>query len=181
MARSDEENSQYKGVQCHECEGYGHIRTKCATFNKKQKKSLIVSWSDDDESEKGVENESTKHVAALTGRVLSDDESCHEDLVYDELVVSYKKLNDKNTDTCKQLEKQKNITNQLEKERISHPAKISELINEVNLLNSQLSHVMKQVKMMTTGTNVLDEILEGQIQGKPNGIGFIPEHKNQNQ
>jgi len=26
MARSDEKNSQYKGVQCHECEGYGHIR-----------------------------------------------------------------------------------------------------------------------------------------------------------
>jgi len=27
MARSDEKKSQYKGVQCHECEGYGHIRT----------------------------------------------------------------------------------------------------------------------------------------------------------
>jgi hypothetical protein len=27
MTRSDEKNSQYKGVQCHKCEGYGHIRT----------------------------------------------------------------------------------------------------------------------------------------------------------
>jgi len=27
MAGSDDNNSQYKGVQCHECEGYGHIRT----------------------------------------------------------------------------------------------------------------------------------------------------------
>jgi len=27
ITKSDEKNSQYKGVQCHECEGYGHIRT----------------------------------------------------------------------------------------------------------------------------------------------------------
>jgi hypothetical protein len=27
MVRSDEKNSQYKGVQCHECEGYGHNKT----------------------------------------------------------------------------------------------------------------------------------------------------------
>ena len=33
--RTNEKNNQYKGVQCHECEGYGHIRIKCATFLKK--------------------------------------------------------------------------------------------------------------------------------------------------
>ena len=32
---TNEKNSRYKGVQCHECEGYGHIRTECATFLKK--------------------------------------------------------------------------------------------------------------------------------------------------
>jgi len=54
MARSDEKNSQYKGVQCPECEGYGYIRTECATFLKKQKKSLVVSWSDGDDSDDEV-------------------------------------------------------------------------------------------------------------------------------
>ena len=114
-------------------------------------------------------------------RIFFDDESCDEDLAYDELVVAYKKLNDKNTDICKQLEEQKNITYQLEKEKSGHLAKVSELNNEVTLLSSQLSHVMKQVKMMTTGTEVLDEILEGKIKGKPNGIGFSFKHLNQNQ
>jgi len=33
--RTNEKNRRYKGVQCHECEGYGHIRTECATFLKK--------------------------------------------------------------------------------------------------------------------------------------------------
>ena len=90
-------------------------------------------------------------------------------------------MGDRNTDTCKQPEEQKNITNQLEEENIGHLGKIYELSNEVNQLNSQLTHVMKQVKMMITGTNVLDEILEGKVQGKPNGIGFTFKHPNQNQ
>jgi len=72
MARSDEKNFQYKGVQCHKCEGYGHIRTECATFLKKQKKSLAVSWSDGDDSEDEVKTESSNHVSALTDRIMSD-------------------------------------------------------------------------------------------------------------
>jgi len=56
--KTDEKSTQSKRVQCHECEGYGHIRTECATFFKRQNKSLVVSWSDDDVSEGEVESES---------------------------------------------------------------------------------------------------------------------------
>ena len=87
------------------------------------KKSLNVSWSDDDESEGDEGKESVKHVAVLTSRISSDNESCDEDLAYDELIVSHKKLNDRNTDTCKQLEEQKNITNQLKEERMGYLSK----------------------------------------------------------
>jgi len=153
MARFDEKNSQYKGVECHECEGYGHIKTECATFLKKHKKSLTASWSADDESEGDGERELAKHIAALSSRIFSDIESCEEDLAYDDLAVFHKKLSDRNTDTWKQLEEQKNITNKLENDRISHQAKISKLNNKVTFLNSQFSHAMKQVKRMSTGTN----------------------------
>ena len=74
---------------------------------------MTVSRSDY-ESKRDGENESTKQVAALTRKVFSGDESC--DLAYDELVVSYKSPDDRNTDTCKHLEEQKNITNELEVE-----------------------------------------------------------------
>jgi hypothetical protein len=83
VARSDEINSHYKGVQCHECERYGHIRTECATFLKKQKKSLVVSWSDGDDSDDEVKAESANHVSALTSRIMSDTESCEEEMTYD--------------------------------------------------------------------------------------------------
>jgi len=47
------------------------------------------------------------------------------------------------------------------------------------LLNSQLNNVLKKVRMITTRTNVLDRMLEGQVKGKPNGIGFTYEHLKQ--
>jgi len=47
------------------------------------------------------------------------------------------------------------------------------------LLNSQLDNLLNQVRMMTTRTDVLDRMLEGQVKCKPNGIGFTNEHLNQ--
>jgi len=67
---TDEKNNHYKGVQCHECEGYGHIRTECVTFLKKQKKGMILSWSDDEEADGGGESECAKHVTVMTGRIV---------------------------------------------------------------------------------------------------------------
>jgi len=99
--KTDENSNQSKGVQCHECEGYGHIKTECATYLKKQKKSLVVSWSDEDNLEEEVENEYAKNVTALTGVNMSDVESGDEELTYEELVISYKELYTKSEDICK--------------------------------------------------------------------------------
>jgi len=53
------------------------------------------------------------------------------------------------------------------------------LNNEVIILNSQLDHVIKQVRMMTNGTDILDKMLKGQIKEKPNGIDFSHERLKQ--
>jgi len=97
--RTGEKNSRYKGVQCHECEGYGHIRTECATFLKKQKKGMIVSWSDDEEADADVESDTAKRVTAVTRRVESESESSDEDPYYQKVTVpySYQDINDADT------------------------------------------------------------------------------------
>jgi hypothetical protein len=101
--RLEDKNSQTKGVKCHECEGYGHIRTECATYLKKQKKSLMVSWSDEDSEE---EDEFARHVSALTGVCISDAESDDdEDITYEELASSYKDLLIRYEEVCRILEK----------------------------------------------------------------------------
>jgi uncharacterized FlaG/YvyC family protein len=64
---NEERISRFKEVQCHECEGHGHIRPECPTYLKKQKKGLTASWSDHDNSEEESDDESARHVTALTG------------------------------------------------------------------------------------------------------------------
>jgi len=81
---------------------------------------------------------------------MSDVESCDEELTYEELVISYRKLYNINEEVCKLLEKQKKDIRQLHAERSNHLAKKSELFDEVTQLNSQLEHIRKQVKMITT-------------------------------
>jgi len=139
--RTDEKNNRYKGVQCHECEGYGHIRTECATFLKKQKKGMIVSWSNDEEADGDVESDTAKRVTAMTGRVESESESCDEDPYCEKVIVpySYQDIND--IDISKLLIEQEEVINHLQEEKIGHLAKISELNKEVMLLNSQLDNV----------------------------------------
>jgi len=97
-----------------------------ATYFKKQKKSLVVSWSDEDNSKGEVENECAKNVTALIGTGMSDAESGDEELTYEELATSYQELYIKSEDMCKFLEKQKKTINQLLTERNLHLTKFSE-------------------------------------------------------
>ncbi|CAJ2633141.1 unnamed protein product [Trifolium pratense] len=115
-ARSDEKTSQSEGVQCQECEGYGHIKAECPTFLKRQKKSLAITWSDEDDSEEETESGSTKHVNALTGLCESDAESCDE-TSYEELLTTYKDLFIRSNEVYKALEKQKKANCQLQAEK----------------------------------------------------------------
>ncbi|MCH79544.1 gag-protease polyprotein [Trifolium medium] len=195
-----------KGVCCHECEGFGHIRTECPTFLRKQKKGLVVSWSDTDDSE--GESESAKLVNALTGTCMSDTESCDGEVTYEELAVTYKELYNRSLEICQELEKQKKVNskmetekgdllkdiielnmkikdqeNQIEQAQIEKSnllGKISELDKEVIKLNTDLDQVKKVAKMMTTGTEAFDEMLQKQNYGKPKPIGFEHERIGQN-
>ena len=40
-----------KGIQCKECEGYGHIQVECANTRKKNK-SYIATWGDEEFEER---------------------------------------------------------------------------------------------------------------------------------
>lgn len=90
--RIEERSNKGKGIQCHGCEGFGHIRVEYPTYLKKQKKGLSVSWSDDDDSESEPEDEASKYVTALTRRYEFDEDSCDEELSYEELAASYREL-----------------------------------------------------------------------------------------
>jgi len=45
---SSNDRKKNRRIQCRECDGYGHIQSECANTLKKRKKSLNVTWSDED-------------------------------------------------------------------------------------------------------------------------------------
>ncbi|XP_045795337.1 uncharacterized protein LOC123889868 [Trifolium pratense] len=175
--RSDEKPNQPRGVLCHECEGHGHIRAECPTFLKGQKKSLAVTWSDDDDSEEEGESESAKLVYALTGRCESDAETC-DGTSYEELMDTYKELLTSNYEVCKALERLKKTNFQLQAEKSDCLTKIDVLNKVVEKLSSELEHARKQVEVYSIGDEKYRAMLMNQSAGKK-PIGFDYEIINQ--
>jgi len=88
--KSEEKVSQERGVQCHECNGYGHIIFECPNYLKKQQKGMTATWSEDEDSDEDTLNETAKRITALTGTCTSDTESNTGDVTYEELAASYR-------------------------------------------------------------------------------------------
>ncbi|XP_058787843.1 uncharacterized protein LOC131662153 [Vicia villosa] len=105
-------------------------------FNKRQKKVLSVTWSEED-SDSDIEDESAKHVNALTSIWTSDD----GDSAYDDLAASYRELCLRSAELCEEREKQKGLVRQLNEEKKEQLRTISELEEEFNNIGkSRLNH-----------------------------------------
>jgi hypothetical protein len=167
-----EKANQGKGIQCHGCEGYGHIKAECPTFLKMQRKGLSATWSEED-TESESEGESAKHVTALTSVCGSEDDSSGDELNLDELAASYKELCVKSAEVCIQGEKQKKLIKELESEKQEQLKVIEGLNGEISLLTSKLDQMTKSIRMLSKGSDTLEEILKvGQKSGTISGLGF---------
>ncbi|KAK2421364.1 gag-protease polyprotein [Trifolium repens] len=168
--KPEEKSNQSKGVQCHECEGYGHIRSECGTYQKRQKKGLTVSWSDEDSEE---ENESARHVTALAGTCVLDCDSDEDgDVSYEELACTYKELVTRYEEMCRILEKQKKTINKLQAEVNIQIEKATQAEEKVIQANSQMDDLRKRVSQLNSGANLLEEILDNVLSGRLRSIGY---------
>ncbi|KAK2442880.1 putative mitochondrial protein [Trifolium repens] len=180
-SKPDEKNNQGKGVQCHECEGYGHIRSECGTYQKRQKKGLTVSWSDEDTDEEG---ESARHVTALTGTCVDVedwDSDEDEDVSYEELASTYKDLLTRYEEMCRILEKQKKTINKLQTEVNTQVLKAAQAEEKVIQVNVQMDDLKKRVSQLNSGADLLEEILENVPSGKLRSVGYNYSSLNQYQ
>ncbi|XP_057444286.1 uncharacterized protein LOC130736472 [Lotus japonicus] len=154
-----------RGVQCHECEGFGHIRTECATYLKKQKKGMVTTWSDDESDTEG-EDVTANRVTSFMVRCDSDDGDSDKEISDEELAEAYKLLYTKWKEACIYGQQQKKQVFELQAEK-------KKLTEEVALLNSKMEGMTKSIRMMSKSTDILDEILDvGKNAGDKTGIGF---------
>ncbi|KAK2426944.1 putative mitochondrial protein [Trifolium repens] len=189
--RPEEKSGPVKEMQCHECEGYGHVRTECATFLKKQKKGLFVSWSDED-SEEG--EESARHVSAMTGVcapvVDSDDDvevvyeehsDDEENDTYEELLGLYNDLLVRYKEVYRILEKQEKTINQLHTEKDFQIGQVLKVEKELSQANADMEELKKIVNQLNCGANLLEEILDGVPTTRMKAIGYNYTALNQHQ
>jgi hypothetical protein len=67
--------------------------------------SFDISKNSDVKRKSELNDETAKHVAAFTGKCESDEDSCDEDVSYEELADSYRELYARSEEVCKIEEK----------------------------------------------------------------------------
>ena len=77
-------------------------------------------------------------MTALTGRWGSEEDSSHDEVTFEELATTYRKLCHRSAEVCKQVENQKKVITQLENEKVEHLETISKLKNKAVFLNAKL-------------------------------------------
>jgi hypothetical protein len=122
-----------------------------------------------------------EHIAAFTGRYESDEDSCNEDITFDELASTYKELLTRYEEMCRILEKQKKTINRLQAEVNIQVEKASKAQDEVTQVNIQMDDLRKHVSQLNPGTNFLEQILESVPSGKARSVGYNYTSLNQHQ
>ncbi|KAA0056406.1 gag-pol polyprotein [Cucumis melo var. makuwa] len=171
-----EKNS--KGIKCHECEGFGHIQSECATYLKRKKKSLVATLSDEENYSESDNEE--------VGMTLISSNTINEEGV--ENVISQvpdqqaKMLNKSlNESSLKRKWEEDQATIVYQQERIqglmeenqSFLSSIVTLKAELKEARNQFEELSKSIKMMTSGTHKLDDLLgQGKRSDDKRGLGF---------
>ncbi|KAK2392554.1 gag-protease polyprotein [Trifolium repens] len=131
---------------------------------------------------KGEPNdEIVEHIAAFTGRYESDEDSCNEDITFDELASTYKELLTRYEEMCRILEKQKKTINKLQAEVNIQVEKATQAEEKVIQVNVQIDDLRKRVSQLNSGTNLLEEILDNVPSGNLRSIGYNYSSLNQYQ
>lgn len=95
--------STCKGIQCFECERYGHFKTECPTFLKKHELGLSITWY---ESENDSDEENANKVMAYICKHDAKGESSDDNLSDEEIDASFRLLITKWEETCIEIERQ---------------------------------------------------------------------------
>ncbi|XP_062103129.1 uncharacterized protein LOC133814150 [Humulus lupulus] len=71
---SQTQDNKNRGIQCRECDGYGHIQAECANTQKRKKKALVITWSDSEEEKDGSCSEFSDHEKNVIAFLAKEEE-----------------------------------------------------------------------------------------------------------
>ena len=161
-----------KGVQCRECEGFGHIQAECANTAKKKGKSLNAIWSDEDYEGSHEEEGGTSNVAFTTkfssriGTVIDTESSDDEDMSEEAIVEAYRLALEKCEEVAQVNQSLKHQVEFLQNKNFELESTVfflqEEIVNfkgrEVSV-KTELECMKKSMKMLNSGATQLNQIL----------------------
>ncbi|TYK12432.1 gag-pol polyprotein [Cucumis melo var. makuwa] len=167
-----------EGIRCHECERFGHIQSECATFLKRKKKSLVATFSD--EEDYSVSDDEEVEMALISISTMNDEEAATVGRqAFDQLEPTINKCLTDGSFERKLKEDQEIILQQQERiqclveENQSFISCIVILKDELKKTKNQLEELSKFVKILTNGTKKLDDLLgQGRSVDDKRGLGF---------
>ena len=180
-------SAQNKGVQCRECEGYGHIQAECANTAKKKGKSFNAMWSDEDSDGSREEDGGTGNHLAFTTKFSTEVKtvtnakcSNKETMTEEANIEACRLVLEKYEEVARVNQNLKHQVEFLQNKNIGLESTVSLLQEELTTCKgsevsakSELEYMKKSIKMLNTGTDKLDHILTiGKPSGEHHGLGF---------
>ncbi|XP_056843225.1 uncharacterized protein LOC130495749 [Raphanus sativus] len=162
-----------KVLQCLECKGFGHVQAECTNLEKRKKKIVTKSDSDDGKELKNIvalttfESGSKTEYAAGSASASASGSSCRgdDDAASDDddgefdLAGNYEKLSE---NWLKQVEANSELT----KEKLKLESQVAEALKyasekeeEARQAGAQLAETQKGLRMLNGGTKQLDHLL----------------------
>ncbi|XP_068315001.1 uncharacterized protein [Pyrus communis] len=201
-SRTSEHRSSNSKVQCHECQGYGHIASECAnTIKRKEKKNRVmkVTWSDSDLGDASTsesENDTIAFIGTIDG--YDTEDSFVEEPDLDEVLRKYSDLYDISVQVKKDnsnLKKKLALVESEKKEaEVEHQSQLDNgeklcesLLEKIHILQTTISiltsdkkaledeqvEMKKKVQELSIGSKKIDKMLSyGKNFGDKGGLGF---------
>jgi hypothetical protein len=159
----------------------GSLQTFELYINERSEMKNNISKNGNVQRKVEPDDETVEHIAAFIGRYESDEDSCDEDITFDELASTYKELLTRYKEMCRILEKQKKTINKLQAEVNIQVEKATQAEEKVIQVNVQMDDLRKRVSQLNPGTNFLEQILESVPSGKARSVGYNYTSLNQHQ
>ncbi|WJX81112.1 hypothetical protein P8452_64034 [Trifolium repens] len=150
----------------------GSLQTFELYINERSEMKNNISKNGNAQRKVEPDDETVEHIAAFIGRYESDEDSCDEDITFDELASTYKELLTRYEEMCRTLEKQKKTINKLQAEVNIQIEKATQAEEKVIQVNVQMDDLRKRVSQLNSGTNLLEQILESVPSGKAKSVGY---------
>ncbi|KAG9453143.1 hypothetical protein H6P81_006047 [Aristolochia fimbriata] len=147
----DDSTLKKRGIQCHECDGFGHVQSECPSG---RKNSYAISLSDDDSEVSSSDgDELISHYAALTSKITRPsvttpddcDTESNDDMNEETLKGMYQKMLESWVDVCRMN---------------------ADLRNQISVLKTEKS------TLEATPQDTAKRLLQGKASGDITEIGF---------